>query len=74
MKKIFIFLIKVYQNFISPFFGKKCRFYPTCSSYGIESIEKYGILKGLYLTVKRILKCNPFHEGGVDLVPKKFKF
>ena len=73
MKKIFIFLIKFYQKFISPFLGKNCRFYPTCSCYGIEALEKHGFLKGIYLTVKRILKCNPFNEGGVDLVPEKFK-
>lgn len=73
MKKIFIFFIKVYQKIISPFLGSNCRFYPTCSCYGIEAIEKHGALKGIYLTSKRVLKCNPFHEGGVDLVPEKFK-
>jgi len=73
MKNILIFLIKVYQNFISPFLGKNCRFYPTCSCYGIEALEKHGFFKGTYLTAKRILKCNPFNKGGVDLVPEKFK-
>ncbi len=73
MKKILILLIKFYQNFVSPFLGKNCRFYPTCSCYGIEALEKHGFFKGLYLTIKRILKCNPFNKGGVDLVPKKFK-
>ena len=73
MKKLLIFIFKLYQKFISPFLGKSCRFYPTCSCYGIEALEKHGAIKGTYLTVKRIIKCNPFHEGGVDLVPKKFK-
>lgn len=74
MKKILIFFIKMYQMIISPFLGNNCRFYPTCSCYGIEAIEKHGTIKGTYLTSKRILKCHPFHEGGVDLVPDKFKF
>lgn len=74
MKIILIVLIKFYQKFISPFLGKNCRFYPTCSCYGIEALEKHGFLKGFYLTSKRILRCNPFSKGGVDLVPDKFKF
>lgn len=49
-----------------------CRFYPTCSSYAQQSIEKYGAIKGFYLSVKRLLKCNPWHSGGVDLVPEEF--
>lgn len=73
MKKILILLIKFYQKFVSPFLGKNCRFYPTCSCYGIEALEKHGFFKGIYLTIKRILKCNPFNKGGVDLVPEKFK-
>lgn len=73
MKVFLIIIIKIYQKFISPFLGKNCRFYPSCSCYGVEAINKHGALKGGYLTVKRILKCNPFHEGGPDLVPEKFK-
>lgn len=74
MKIILILIIKFYQKFISPFLGKNCRFYPTCSCYGVEAINKHGAIKGLYLTIKRILKCNPFNDGGVDFVPDKFKF
>ncbi len=74
MKIILILIIKFYQKFISPFLGKNCRFYPTCSCYGLEAINKHGAIKGLYLTIKRILKCNPFNDGGVDFVPDKFKF
>lgn len=66
MRKIAIFLIKFYQKAISPFFGRRCRFYPTCSEYTKQAIEKYGLFKGVYLGIKRILKCHPFHEGGYD--------
>ncbi len=50
----------------------RCRFYPSCSSYGLEAIRLHGALKGSYLTIRRLLKCHPFHEGGVDHVPDKF--
>ena len=66
MRKIFIFLIKFYQKAISPFLGRRCRFYPTCSEYTKQAVEKYGALKGLYLGLIRILKCHPFHRGGYD--------
>lgn len=66
MRKIFIFLIKFYQKAISPFLGRTCRFYPTCSEYTKQAVEKYGALKGLYLGLVRILKCHPFHKGGYD--------
>ena len=66
MRKIFIFLIKFYQKAISPFLGRRCRFYPTCSEDTKQAVEKYGALKGLYLGLIRILKCHPFHKGGYD--------
>ncbi|NLK61902.1 MAG: membrane protein insertion efficiency factor YidD [Fusobacteria bacterium] len=66
MKKILINSIKGYQKLISPLLGKNCRFYPTCSSYTIQALEKYGIIKGLFLGLKRILKCHPFNKGGFD--------
>lgn len=69
MKKIVLFLIRGYKKYISPLLGKHCRFYPTCSQYTLEAIEKYGLAKGLYLGTKRILKCHPFHPGGIDPVP-----
>ena len=59
IKKILLFLIKIYQKIISPIFGKRCRFYPTCSEYSRQAITKYGAIKGTYLSIKRILKC-PF--------------
>ncbi len=66
MKRILIGGIRLYQRFISPLFPRSCRFYPTCSDYSISAIEKYGALKGSLMSVKRILKCNPFHAGGYD--------
>lgn len=71
MKQVFIWLIKFYQKFISPLKPPTCRFYPTCQTYSLQSYERFGVLKGTYLTVKRILKCHPFHPGGIDLVPEK---
>nr|WP_084117527.1 membrane protein insertion efficiency factor YidD [Clostridium acidisoli] len=68
MKTILIKLIKFYRNYISPLKRPSCRFYPTCSMYAIEAIEKYGALKGLFMSVKRILRCNPFSKGGYDPV------
>ena len=66
MKKILLFLIKIYQKGISPYLGRRCRFYPTCSEYSKQAIIKYGAVKGSYLAIKRILKCHPFHKGGYD--------
>ncbi|MBS7261205.1 MAG: membrane protein insertion efficiency factor YidD [Treponema sp.] len=67
--KIFIVLIRFYQICISPLFPPSCRYTPTCSAYALEAIKKYGPIKGLYLAIRRILRCNPFHEGGYDPVP-----
>lgn len=70
MKKILIFLIKLYQK--TPLSSHLyCKFIPTCSHYGIEAINTHGSIKGTYLTVKRILRCNPLSKGGYDPVPKK---
>ncbi|RMD47667.1 MAG: membrane protein insertion efficiency factor YidD [Aquificota bacterium] len=66
MKKVLISLIKLYQKFISPAFPSSCRYYPSCSNYSIEAIEKYGILKGSLKSIWRILRCNPFSKGGID--------
>ena len=69
VKKVFLFLIRLYRLGISPYIGPHCRFTPTCSRYAYEAILKYGALKGGYLAVRRLLKCHPFHEGGYDPVP-----
>ncbi|MBR5322918.1 MAG: membrane protein insertion efficiency factor YidD [Clostridia bacterium] len=74
MKRIFIFLIKIYQKYISPLKSKpSCRFYPTCSQYAIEALEIHGFFKGSILAIWRILRCNPFCRGGYDPVPEKKK-
>lgn len=71
MKHVFIFLIRGYQKCISPLFGAHCRFTPTCSSYAITALERFGVFKGSYLAVRRILRCNPFGGYGFDPVPEK---
>jgi len=65
----FIALIKLYQLIISPWLGNQCRYTPTCSQYGIEALRKYGPIKGLWLTAKRIARCNPWGKHGHDPVP-----
>lgn len=65
-RKCEIFLIKLYQKYISPGLGRRCVFYPTCSEYTRQAVDKYGIIKGNWLGLKRILKCNPFSSGGID--------
>lgn len=69
MKKILLKIIYIYQ--LMPISShSKCKYYPTCSNYAKEAIETYGCIKGSYLSIKRILRCNPFSKGGIDLVPK----
>jgi putative membrane protein insertion efficiency factor len=69
MKKAALLAIRLYQLVLSPFVGGQCRFHPTCSNYTREAIDKYGLLKGISLGGKRLLRCHPFHPGGVDHVP-----
>jgi len=69
MKQLLLLLIKIYQFFISPLTGQNCRFYPSCSAYAVEAVQKHGSLKGSLLAAKRILRCHPFHAGGFDPVP-----
>lgn len=68
MSRILILFIRFYQIFISPLFPPTCRFYPTCSAYAIEAIQKKGPLKGTWMAIKRIAKCHPYHPGGYDPV------
>jgi putative membrane protein insertion efficiency factor len=67
--KILIAVVKLYKMIISPLLPPSCRFFPTCSIYCIEALQKHGLLKGAFLAVKRILRCNPFSKGGFDPVP-----
>ncbi|MBW2449174.1 MAG: membrane protein insertion efficiency factor YidD [Deltaproteobacteria bacterium] len=66
---VLVILIRAYQYTLSPILGPSCRFYPSCSEYARQAIKRHGLLSGLLLAVKRILRCHPFHPGGVDPVP-----
>ncbi|TRX58134.1 membrane protein insertion efficiency factor YidD [Thalassomonas sp. M1454] len=69
-QKLIIAPIIAYKRWISPLLGNNCRFDPTCSTYAIEAINRFGVIKGCWLAIKRILKCHPLHAGGEDHVPK----
>lgn len=69
MQTLLLKLIRCYQRLISPLLGPHCRFHPSCSSYALTAIERFGIGRGLLLTCKRLLRCHPLHPGGVDPVP-----
>jgi putative membrane protein insertion efficiency factor len=69
MRYVLKYLIRGYQLAISPLLGPRCRFYPSCSHYAIEAIETHGAQRGVWLTIKRISRCHPWHEGGFDPVP-----
>ncbi|WP_338055032.1 membrane protein insertion efficiency factor YidD [Sulfobacillus harzensis] len=69
MKYVVLGLIRVYQRYVSPMTPPSCRYVPTCSQYAVESVSKYGALKGSWLAIRRISRCHPFHEGGYDPVP-----
>lgn len=69
MKYVLVWLIRVYQYLISPWVGNQCRFYPTCSEYARIAIAEHGSARGSWMAVRRVVKCHPWHEGGMDLVP-----
>ena len=71
--KIIIKLIKGYKFFISPLLGHSCRYLPTCSEYSIEALEKFGLIKGAFMSIKRILSCHPWGKGGFDPVKKEIR-
>ena len=72
MKTLLLALVKFYQKLISPLFPPSCRYYPTCSHYSVEALEKHGAFKGFLMSISRVLRCNPFVNGGVDKVPDHF--
>jgi putative membrane protein insertion efficiency factor len=69
VKTVALALIRLYQFTLSPLLGNRCRFHPTCSVYAYEAIAKHGLLRGTYLGARRLLRCHPFHAGGIDPVP-----
>ena len=76
MKYFLIYIIGLYQKYISPYKGTKCPYFPSCSNYGIEAIKEHGAIKGFFMALWRVLRCNPFSKGGFDPVPenKKMKY
>ena len=71
MSRILIGLIIVYQRILSPLFGARCRFYPSCSAYAEEAIRRHGAMKGSWMALRRLSRCHPLHPGGIDCVPQK---
>ena len=69
MRSFMKVLIRLYRYAVSPFLGDSCRFYPSCSHYAEEAVEQHGVIRGSWLTIKRLSRCHPLHEGGIDLVP-----
>ncbi|MDR0272659.1 MAG: membrane protein insertion efficiency factor YidD [Clostridiales bacterium] len=69
MKKILLASLKFYKRYISPFMGQNCRFFPSCSEYMYEAVQRYGAARGFWLGIKRLLRCQPFSKGGYDPVP-----
>ena len=68
-RRLLVGLIKGYQRFISPFTRPSCRYTPTCSQYAVDAVSRYGVVNGGWLSVKRLARCHPFHDGGYDPVP-----
>ena len=73
MQQLILLIIRGYRYLISPILGNHCRFYPSCSCYAIEAVQRFGPLQGSWLSARRLLRCHPWHEGGVDPVPEKEK-
>ena len=70
MRTLIRYLIRTYQLTISPLLGPRCRFYPSCSQYTLEAVQSHGVVRGLYLGARRLLRCHPWHPGGFDPVPR----
>jgi putative membrane protein insertion efficiency factor len=73
MRRLLVHLVRAYQLLLSPFLGNHCRFYPSCSSYAIEAIERHGPARGIWLATRRLSRCHPWHPGGYDPVPESRK-
>ncbi|MCL2054541.1 MAG: membrane protein insertion efficiency factor YidD [Oscillospiraceae bacterium] len=75
MKYVFIFVVRLYQKYISPLKpARTCKYYPTCSSYAVTALERYGAVRGGFMAVLRLLRCNPWSMGGIDYVPERESF
>ncbi len=74
MAKLLRLLVRLYQLTLSPWIGRECRFIPTCSNYALDALERYGAIKGTYLTIYRLLRCHPLGGRGYDPVPNKFRW
>ncbi len=74
IRNLLLLFVWLYRKLISPIFPSSCRFYPTCSAYSMQALSKHGAVKGSYLSMHRIVRCNPYNDGGVDPVPEKFTF
>lgn len=72
--EIFLLPVKFYRTFISPLIGPRCKYYPTCSTYALTSIKRFGPIKGTWLAVKRVCRCNPWSMGGIDYVPEEYHY
>jgi len=70
LSRTMISVVKAYRYFLSPFFGQHCRFHPSCSAYAIEAVERHGVVRGGWLTVRRLARCHPLNDGGFDPVPE----
>jgi len=70
MRQVLIFMVKIYQRLVSPLLPRACRFYPSCSAYAVQALERHGALRGSWLALKRLARCHPFHPGGLDAVPE----
>jgi hypothetical protein len=71
MRPVLILFVRAYRYLISPLIGPTCRFYPSCSCYAEEALERHGVIRGTWLTTRRILRCHPWHPGGYDPVPQE---
>ncbi|WP_417068929.1 membrane protein insertion efficiency factor YidD [Niveibacterium terrae] len=69
MRFVIVLFLRAYQYFLSPFLGRNCRFHPSCSAYAIESVQRYGAIKGSWLALRRLMRCHPWNPGGYDPVP-----
>ena len=71
VRNFLIGVVRVYQRLVSPLLGPRCRFYPSCSAYAVEALQRHGAMRGTWLSMRRIIRCHPLNEGGLDPVPEK---